>query len=177
MKKPKFRGDFFPHPVNLVAIAVLVFNNHWLKPSGLCPLLAGKLSDIAIMIFLPTLICLGVELFRHLFHTFHIAISKNKSIYAQETYVPSKILVLISIFISALLMTVLQISNTASNVYNALICYLNDLLFFGRTTHESVQDISDLISLLFLIIPYFLLVELSISKGPRDSMDVSNALL
>ena len=166
MKKLKFRGDFFIHPVNLIAIVVLALNNHWLKPSGRCPLIAGKLSDIAIMIFLPPLICLCAEFVRHLFHTFHIAISKNNSLYVQEKYFPSKRLVLTSIFISAFLMTVLQVSHGAADIYQVLISYLNDLLFFGRTIHEPVQDLSDLMALLFLIVPYLLLAKLSNSKGP-----------
>ena len=56
-------GDGLMHPVALVAIAVLVLNDHWWK-AEFGNWLTGKLSDVAGMIFFPLLLQAIWELLR-----------------------------------------------------------------------------------------------------------------
>ena len=157
MNRPVFAGSFFLHPVYLISIVVLVINNLWFKSSGLFPWLAGKLSDIAIMIFLPALICLGVQFLRHMGHTAVMVFKRNQINKETVDYTPSMFLIIAAIAISAGLMTAMQFSETTSAVYYQTILTLNDWFFAGRITHPPVADPTDLLSLLFLIIPYYLL--------------------
>ena len=60
---PRIRrpGDLLLHPIAVLAVAVLVINDHVLK--GLAPgLLTGKLSDLAGLLFFPLLLASVVEL-------------------------------------------------------------------------------------------------------------------
>lgn len=58
-------GPGLVHPLALLAIAVLVLNDHWAKQA--CPgELTGKLSDIAGLVFFPLLLQAFVELPRWL---------------------------------------------------------------------------------------------------------------
>lgn len=54
-------GDGLVHPVALVAIVVLVVNDHWGK-AAFPGLLTGKLSDFAGLLFFPLFLQAGVEL-------------------------------------------------------------------------------------------------------------------
>ena len=49
---PRRAGDALLHPVALLSIAVLILNDHVLKPS-LPGLVSGKLSGIAVLVLLP----------------------------------------------------------------------------------------------------------------------------
>ena len=49
--------SFIYHPVTVIASLLIMFNDLFLKKSGLCPVLAGKLSDICLMILLPVFLC------------------------------------------------------------------------------------------------------------------------
>lgn len=50
---------FALHPVFFVSFLLMAANDLFLKPSGLCPAAAGKLSDLAIVLFLPAVAALG----------------------------------------------------------------------------------------------------------------------
>lgn len=49
------RGDSLLHPVVLVAVVVLVLNDHWWKGVGPA-LVTGRLSDVAGLLFFPLLL-------------------------------------------------------------------------------------------------------------------------
>ena len=153
----EFKGCFFLKPVFISAMILLVVNNLWFKPSLRCPVIAGKISDIAIIIFLPALICLAVETMRYISHSIIIWRKKNSTLFRDETYFPSHPLVLGSILISALAMSLLQLSGDISDTYYRLISFFNQILFNGRTIAAPTRDLTDLISLSFLIIPYITL--------------------
>ena len=54
------RGDGLLHPVPLLAIAVLVLNDHWLKQS-VGSWWTGKLSDVVGMVFFPLMLQALIE--------------------------------------------------------------------------------------------------------------------
>lgn len=53
-------GDLLLHPAALVALVVLVVNDHFLKGSGV-GVVTGKLSDVAGLVFFPLLLVALVE--------------------------------------------------------------------------------------------------------------------
>jgi hypothetical protein len=60
--RPPRHGEFFA-PLPLAAVALLLVNDHWLKPA-LHSELTGKLSDVAVCFFMPLFVseCLGILL-------------------------------------------------------------------------------------------------------------------
>jgi hypothetical protein len=157
MKTSTFPGGFLLHPVFVAAMAIVLVNNLWFKSSGICPWLAGKATDFAIMIFLPALICLGVEILRHVAHSVEMVIKKNPRLHLEERYLPSRSTILVSIAVSGTVMALLEISDFAPEIYYSVIRRLNEILFFGRVTAKPVKDLTDLFSLAFLAVPYVIL--------------------
>lgn len=159
MKDKRPAGYFMAHPVFLAAMLATLINNLYLKPANIFPVLAGKISDIGTMIFLPSLICLAVETARYGKHSFSILRGENQEVYAKETYNPSHLLILISISISALLMILLQISGPVSYWFYNFMHFFNAVLFNGRVIAPPTRDLTDMIALPFLLIPYLILTK------------------
>lgn len=158
MRKWKFPGSFFLHPVFIVSMSAVLINNLWFKPSRIFPLLAGKITDVAVMIYLPALLCLGVVFVQHAMHSIKASITKDKPTFEDATsYVPSDASIITAIVISGSLMIFIKGSDAGVRFYAIVINYLNDVLLSGRVVAAPVKDTTDLVSLAFLIIPYFIL--------------------
>jgi hypothetical protein len=94
-------GDGLVHPLPLLAVVVLLFNDHWLKqhyPGWL----SGKLSDFAGMIFFPLLLQglweVGAQLLR-------------------RPWQPSRRVLLVSIVATGLVFSLVQLSERAASAY------------------------------------------------------------
>ena len=152
MRVRDFPGAFFLHPVFILAMGLTVLNNLWLKPSGWNPVIAGKLSDCAIMVFLPALISLLVVFVRYQVDSVRVALGSK--VPPDCSLEPSHRVVLVAIAISAVVMTALQTSEAVSGLYDATLRAANDVLFFGRVPAKARPDVTDLVSLIFVAIPY-----------------------
>ena len=157
MRKYSFPGSFLLHPVFIVSMIAILINNLWFKASRILPLLAGKITDVAIMIYLPALICLGVVFVRHTAQSLKSLIKKNPRRHPDKDHIPSHAIIVISIAISAMLMIVIRASDIGVRIYAVTVGYLNLVLFNGRIITKPVKDATDLVSLFFLLIPYIIL--------------------
>ena len=157
MRKFNFPGSFILHPVFIVSMIAVLVNNLWFKASRISPVLAGKITDVAIMIYLPTLICLGVVFIKHTAQSMELCIKKNSPKLYNKDYIPSHATIVSSIAVSAILMTLIRASDTGVRIYTVVISYLNSVLFNGRVIVKPVKDITDLVSLIFLLVPYIIL--------------------
>tara|TARA_B100000405_G_C16395705_1_gene304755 strand:- start:57 stop:539 length:483 start_codon:yes stop_codon:yes gene_type:complete len=145
-------GGFFLHPVYLGAIGVLVLNNFWLKQSGYAPWLAGKLSDVALMVFMPAVLCVWWVLGKVCWDLLMKAIRDSR---AQENYFPPRMVVAASLLVSGLVMTLLQISSHVSSFYYQVLNPINQALW-GWGIMPPTQDPSDILTCGFLVVPYLL---------------------
>jgi len=151
-------GRFFLSPLYLGSIVVLVANNFWFKHSGICPVLAGKLSDIAIMIFLPALISVGVLFLRYVRDWLSAVFEGDPDRQIDFPDRPSKSTLIAALIVSGALMTAMKTSDTAMEIYYQSLNFLNTALL-GRTIARPVKDYTDLVSLLFLAVPWLHLSE------------------
>jgi hypothetical protein len=170
MDKPKFPGSFLLHPAFIVSMIAVMINNLWFKTSGISPLLAGKITDVGSMIYLPALICLGIVFIRDVLDLTESHFKREKAThYKSERYIPSRVAIVVSIIISAMLMILVKVSDMGIIIYTVVIGYLNDVLFNGRTIAKPVKDMTDLFSLLFLLIPYIVLRRYNEEGSKSDS--------
>jgi hypothetical protein len=96
MKKQKYIFSFILDPVFIIAFILMIINDFWFKSSGLLPLLAGKLSDIAILIFLPAVPALAVLYIIYLIHIF----SGNRSpVYLNQAMIVCSILFIVILYV------------------------------------------------------------------------------
>ena len=61
--------SFVFHPLFTVSFLVMLANDHILRPMNIVPFIAGKISDVAILLFLPAVGALVPVYFRFLLHS------------------------------------------------------------------------------------------------------------
>ena len=117
------------------------------KRSGYCPWLAGKLSDVAIMVFLPALLCAWWLLFQ-------LGIQR---VFKRREHIPfpTQSVMMTAILIAGLAMISLQLSENVSEFYYEVMNKINQTLW-NRNICYPTQDPTDIITCLFLIVPYVL---------------------
>ena len=109
------------HPIALLAIAVLLANDHWWKAA--CPSWwTGKLSDFAGLTFFPMLLGLGLEALR----------------------VPGRRAVLVSVLATSLVFTLVKCWPSATDLYRHCLGLLQS---GGWQPVDAVTDPTDLIAL------------------------------
>ena len=127
-------GDGILHPVPLVAIAVLLVNDHLLK--GSAPgILTGVLSDIAGLMFFPLAIVAVLEHLR-----------------GRRFVVPSRSPVLVAVALTAVAFGAINTSMGADRLYEQAQGWLR----LGWRPVVNVADTRDLLALPALIVPLFL---------------------
>ena len=155
MKKRLFYGDFIIHPINILAVILLVFNDFYLKASKHAPFIAGKLSDISLMIFLPIFICFFYVFLTYFLNTIKILFSKKEII---ENYKLPTWLILVSLFISGAILVLLQLSDLFNIYFEHFILFFKNLFVEKKTIALNLtKDLSDIFMIIFLVVPYFIL--------------------
>jgi hypothetical protein len=155
LKKRLFYGDFIIHPINILAVILLIFNDFYLKPSQKTPFIAGKLSDIALMIFLPIFICFFYVFIKYFINTIKIFIL-HKDI--EENYNLSLGIILFSLIISGAVLTLLQLSDSFNIYFEQFILFFKNLVLENKVYKLNLtKDYSDIFVIVFLAIPYFIL--------------------
>ena len=155
MKKRLFHGDFIIHPLNIIAIILLIFNDFYLKPSKTAPFIAGKLSDISLMIFLPIFICFFYVFIKYFLNTIKILFSKKEVI---ENYKLPTWIILTSLFISGAILTLLQVSDIFNIYFEEFILFFKNLVLKNKVNKLNLtKDFYDIFMIVFLIVPYFIL--------------------
>ena len=157
MKKERlnlFPGSFIVHPVSLISVGMIIFNDFYLKPSKTNPLIAGKLSDISLMVFLPIFLAFIYIFLKYLVNSIVIIFKKE----IKEDYSLPYYIIILSIFLSGLVMILLQVSDSFNVLFEKNIIFLKELLSNNRYSKITLtKDIYDLISIPFLLIPYLFL--------------------
>jgi len=155
MKKDSlFPGSFIIHPLSLFSVLVIIFNDFYIKPSKNFPLIAGKLSDIFLMIFLPIFLSFIFVFIKYLINSILIIFKKD----LEENYKLPYFIIIISIIISGSIMILLQTSDWFNLFFQKEIIILKE--FFSNRKYYNInltKDLYDLISIPFLIIPYLFL--------------------
>lgn len=146
-------GAYLLHPAVVIAIAVLVVNDHWLK-HAIPSWLTGKLSDAAGMVFFPLiaagLVDLGSLLFR-----------RELSESARRTWVTAWVIATGVVFAS------IQLSELCGDIYrhglgaiqwpvHALIAAARGHGLAPLAPVEHTPDPTDLVALPFLFIPWWI---------------------
>jgi hypothetical protein len=161
MPRAPFPGSFFLHPAFLAAMGATLANNLWFKGTGLAPFWAGKITDAAIMVFLPALICLGVGTVRFAF--------AGGAAAGDDECRPSRAVVLAAIAVSAAAMIAIKASDAGAAAYTTVIRAANAALVPGRVTARAVADPTDLATLAFLVVPYMILITPGRKRRPKEA--------
>ena len=74
---------------------------------------------------------------------------------AQENYFPPRMVVAVSLIVSGLVMTLLQVSSHVSSLYYQVLNPINQALW-GWGIMPPTQDPSDILACVFLVVPYML---------------------
>ena len=155
MKKRLFHGDFIIHPLNILAIILLIFNDFYLKASQKAPFIAGKLSDISLMIFLPIFICFFYVFIKYFINTIKIFLL-NKEI--EENHNLSLRIILFSLIISGSILILLQVSDIFNIYFEEFILFFKNLVLKNKVNKLNLtKDFYDIFMIVFLIVPYFIL--------------------
>ena len=144
MNKTKYIFTFIFDPVFICAWIIMLFNDFYLKPSLKFPLLAGKLSDFAILTFLPSIIALAIlylKLIINLIFKKNFDVNLNKKI------------IISSILIAGVLYSLIKISPLFNGLFFTILNKVNILKPFFPLL-GGVIDSSDLIALPFLFLSY-----------------------
>ena len=142
---------FALHPVFLVSFVVMVLNDAFLRPSGVWPLFTGKVSDVAVLIFLPAVGALAVVYVKYCIHLvaagfFHTGIA----------YALTRWTALFSIAVTALVFTLINISPSCNALYVKMINAVN-VLAPVYPELGSTMDATDLITLPALYLSYVIM--------------------
>ena len=156
MKKIKnyFPGSFILHPISIISVILIIFNDFYLKPSKISPIIAGKLSDISLMVFLPIFLSFIFIFIKYLLNSILILIKED----IKEDYSIPYMIIIISLFISGGVLILLQVSDLFNLFFEKYIILLKELLT-GKSYSKInlTKDIYDLIAIPFLVIPYLFL--------------------
>jgi len=129
----------YVHPLPVIAVLVLIVNDHALKATALWPLLSGKLSDLAGLFFFPLLVCA-------LLHALSVLLAGVGGRRPPEH--PSPTLLLGICGATALAFAAIQVSPGAAAGYAHVVGVLAELvdpLWSARATHT--MDPTDLLAL------------------------------
>lgn len=140
--------NFALHPLYILSFCIMLLNDIFLKPSGVLPLIAGKLSDIAILIFLPAagaLLSVYVRYLKHLLFS-------NDSSFNGLLLIEAKF----SVIITGVIFTLLQLSAAVNELYVDFINNINILSFYYPYLSHTM-DPSDLATLPFSLISYMIM--------------------
>jgi len=149
-----FPGSFILHYIPLFSVIMILFNDFYLKPSKKAPLIAGKISDIFLMIFLPIFLAFSFIFIKFLILSIVIIFKRN----IKENYSLPNYIIIGSIILSGSIMILLQVSDTFNLFFERYIIHLKELLGSQKYLKINLtKDIYDLISIPFLLIPYFFL--------------------
>ena len=151
------------HPLSLVALTLLVLNDHFLKGAGLLPgWVTGKLSDFAGLIFFPLLLTSLLNTGAHFLNQAARLLGLQFTL--DEGLRPWKIWSALGC--SALVFSAIQISPTAVQLYRGFVH------FFGFSAVVTM-DPSDLIALIVLPIPYRIaarVMQANLSRSQSDQI-------
>lgn len=117
--------DYFVHPLPLLAVSVLILNDHFLKfrfPSAL----TGKLSDFAGLFFFPLLLCAIWNLLRNVLRRLR---ESNPSSFSDLTFRQ----LVIAILITDLIFVSVKLNPAIARIYISL---LDQIGFPSRVTHD-----------------------------------------
>ncbi len=142
---PPIAGDGLLHPVVLAAIGLLVINDHFLKAAW-PGLVTGKLSDLAGLLFFPLLL-------QALWEVGLTVIGRP--------HAPSRLVLVVSIVVTAVVFSVVQLVPLAADAYSQLLGQAQWVVasLLGRAGSEPVPvqvtaDPTDLIALPVLLLTY-----------------------
>ncbi len=141
-------GDGLLHPASIVALALLIANDHWMK-SAWPGLITGKLSDVAGLVVTPLLLGALIE----------VAISRRRSVYE-----PSAAAAILSTLTVGCGFTLAITLPAVGDVYRTLMGALQwpfevlsppfgSTALSGPTPVQFAADPTDLLTLPALIIP------------------------
>lgn len=150
--KPK-AGWYLTHPVTLLAIAVLVLNDHLLKERW-PGLITGKLSDLAGLAFFPLLLLGALDLAAQL-------LGKSWSVNRRFR------VGIVAVLVTAVVFASIQLSPWAEGAYvealaviqwpyHALAALLQDYPVPAPRAPNNTADPTDLVALVALLVPLWL---------------------
>ena len=143
---PKTRYPEFIQPAVLLALAVLILNDHWLKHAGLLPgSVTGKLSDFAGLLYFPLFATAGLRWVGSLVAP--LLRGGGPALQRALRLTPRKLA--LSCAVTGLAFSALQLSARCAELYVAGTAAL------GFASHVT-QDITDLWALTALPLTYWL---------------------
>lgn len=133
-------GEFMLHPITLAALCTLGLNDHYLK-AAYGNWLTGKLSDFAGLIFFPLFLLAVLELARAPF---------------SESWRAGKTAVVLSLGGTALIFLAINLYGAAAHLYARSAEQVWLCLGSDGVNAAKVADVTDLLALPCLWIPYFI---------------------
>ena len=144
---------FIFDPVFVVSFLVMVINDIFLRKTGIAPLFFGKLSDAAILIFLPAVGALLICFIKYLAFT---TLWASSTIRPAPYYHLTQPVLLISVIFTGTVFTMIKASDFFNDLYIRLINSVNILHpLFPRL--GSIKDPTDLFMLPALAVSYCVL--------------------
>ncbi len=143
----------FLHPVCVVALLILIVNDHFLKGAGILPWwITGKLSDVAGIVFFPLLLTAAAN-------TTAYFVNKATRIPGMKPLVDHHLRtwkLVTALLFTTVIFASIQLSETAVTLYTTAVSALG---FPAVVT----MDPTDLVALLVLPIPY--LIGMKVVRG------------
>lgn len=147
MKKLFFPAFWILDPVFIFGGLLIWFNDTFLKTDRIYKPVAGKLSDIGLMIIVPAFICLVTTLFKYIYYSGRFLGTGTRT--KRWHFVPSLYESIPAAFATALFFLLLQVSTDFAKTY---IRALNHLVP-GFWNFKVTADWTDLFCLPVLVLP------------------------
>jgi hypothetical protein len=139
--------------VFVAAFFLMLLNDHLLRPSGILSPVTGKLSDLAVMVFLPAAGALIPVYARRAWRRLRNRVDPSRAVPARGI---GRGDALLGILACGGVFTAIKASPRCNEIY---ICFINSVNLlrgiFPRLT--STQDITDLMALPFLALSYLVM--------------------